>query len=42
VTVQVASDASCNSAYASYGDITARMICAAVPNGGEDASRVTA
>jgi trypsin len=37
VTVQIVSDASCNTAYASYGGITARMICAAVTGGGKDA-----
>jgi trypsin len=41
VTVQIVSDASCNSAYVSYGGITARMICAAVPGGGRDACQVT-
>jgi len=41
VTVQIISDASCNTAYAAYGGITARMICAAVPGGGKDACQVT-
>ncbi|KDR22111.1 Trypsin-1 [Zootermopsis nevadensis] len=37
VTVQIVSDSSCNSAYSSYGGITARMICAGTSNGGKDA-----
>jgi len=37
VTVQIISDAACNSAYAAFGGITARMICAGVPNGDRDA-----
>jgi hypothetical protein len=41
VTVQIVSDSSCNSAYSSFGGITARMICAGVPNGGRDACQVT-
>jgi len=41
VTLQDTSDASYNSAYAAYGGITARMICAGVRNGGKDAWQVT-
>ena len=41
VTVQIISDASCNSAYAAFGGITPRMICAGVPGGGRDACQVT-
>ena len=41
VTVQIISDASCNSAYAAHGGITASMICAGVPGGGKDACQVT-
>jgi trypsin len=37
VTVDIVSDAACDSAYASYGGITENMICAAVPGGGKDA-----
>nr|AEI58557.1 serine protease [Eupolyphaga sinensis] len=37
VIVPIVSDASCNSAYASYGGITARMICAGYTSGGRDA-----
>ena len=40
VSVQIVSDASCNNTYASYGGITARMICAAVPNGGKGPCQV--
>jgi hypothetical protein len=41
VTVQVISDFLCNNAYAAFGGITARMICAGVPGGGRDACQVT-
>jgi trypsin len=37
VTVNIVSSAECSSAYASYGGITDRMICAAVTGGGKDA-----
>jgi len=33
VPVQIISDADCNRAYAAYGGITARMICAVVTGG---------
>ena len=33
VALQVKNDASYNSVYAAYGDITVRMVCAAGPNG---------
>ena len=41
VTVQIISDSTCNSAYASVGGITPRMICAGVSGGGRDACQVT-
>ncbi|XP_069685332.1 trypsin beta-like [Periplaneta americana] len=37
VAVPIVSDSSCNSAYSSYGGITARMICAGYTSGGKDA-----
>ena len=37
VEVYITSRVECNSAYAVYGGITDRMICAAVPGGGKDA-----
>nr|AEI58590.1 serine protease [Eupolyphaga sinensis] len=37
VAVPIVADAACNSAYASYGGITARMICAGFTAGGRDA-----
>ena len=37
VAVYITTRATCNSAYAVYGGITANMICAAVPGGGKDA-----
>jgi len=41
VTVQGTRDSSFNSASAANGGITARMICAGVPNGGKAACQVT-
>jgi hypothetical protein len=41
VTLQITSDSECNSAYANFGGITDRMICAGDPTGGKAASEVT-
>jgi len=41
VTVQIINDTQCISAYAAWGGITPRMICAGVPGGGKDACQVT-
>ncbi|PSN36617.1 Trypsin-1, partial [Blattella germanica] len=37
VTVPIVADSTCNSNYAAYGGITARMICAGSTSGGRDA-----
>jgi len=41
VILQITSDSECNNAYAAYGGITDRMICAGDPNGGRGACQVT-
>jgi len=38
--MQIISDAACNSAFAAWGGITPRMICAAVTGGGTGACQV--